>query len=92
MRRHGGYVWHIMVRTLVLKGEFALHCSIPALINVALLIAITLGVSVCSYMLIERPFLALKRYFEPRHSDPATKREPDYVLPTHRARLDHAGI
>jgi peptidoglycan/LPS O-acetylase OafA/YrhL len=62
---YGAYIWHLFVLTLFLKGEAAASISLPGFINFLLLILLTVGVSACSYRLIERPFLALKRHFDP---------------------------
>jgi len=42
-----------------------LHFTLPWVLRIPTLIALTFGVSVCSYAVIERPFLRLKRFFEP---------------------------
>jgi peptidoglycan/LPS O-acetylase OafA/YrhL len=64
---YGAYIWHILVLTVVVRSELAiLHALPPAFLNIPLVVAATLAVSMCSYALIERPFLSLKRYFEPR--------------------------
>jgi peptidoglycan/LPS O-acetylase OafA/YrhL len=64
---YAAYIWHPLVRKLVERYELqALHTLPPALVNLPLMIAATLAVSVCSYVVVERPFLLLRRYFEPR--------------------------
>jgi peptidoglycan/LPS O-acetylase OafA/YrhL len=42
------------------------HSLFPALVNIPLMIAVTMAVSALSYVIVERPFLALRSYFEPR--------------------------
>lgn len=64
---YGAYIWHNLVRLLVLKAEaLTLHLVVPVLINIPLTIAATLVFSIGSYALVERPFLALKGRFKPR--------------------------
>ena len=60
------YVWHLLVIQLVKRLElFALRALLPSVINIPLMIGATIAVSICSYAIVERPFLRLKRYFEP---------------------------
>jgi peptidoglycan/LPS O-acetylase OafA/YrhL len=55
-----------LVRVLVFNLEKnMLHASLPALLNIPLMIAATLVFSMASFACIERPFLMLKRYFKP---------------------------
>ncbi len=73
---YGAYVWHNLVRLLVLKAETSiLHSGVPALINIPLTIAATLVFSIASYAVVERPFLALKGRFKPRFPVPARNEE-----------------
>jgi peptidoglycan/LPS O-acetylase OafA/YrhL len=61
------YVWHLMTAELVYRAETHVFARpLPQLLNIPILIAATLAVAMASYALIERPFLALKRLFEPR--------------------------
>jgi len=60
------YVWHLLVIQLVKRLElFALKALLPSVINIPLMIGATIAVSICSYAIVERPFLRLKQYFEP---------------------------
>lgn len=64
---YGAYIWHLLVRTLVVKIEMSvLHAELPVLVNIPLMIAATLAFSMASYALVERPFLAFKGRFKPR--------------------------
>jgi peptidoglycan/LPS O-acetylase OafA/YrhL len=64
---YAAYIWHLLVAQLVRKAEASvLHVQPPATVNIPIIIAATLAVSMCSYIFAEKPFLALKRYFEPR--------------------------
>jgi peptidoglycan/LPS O-acetylase OafA/YrhL len=66
---YAGYVWHQLVATLVLRFERRLfHTTLPWFVNIPLLLASTFLVCLCSYAVIERPFLALKKYFEPQRA------------------------
>jgi peptidoglycan/LPS O-acetylase OafA/YrhL len=66
---YAAYIWHPLVRTGVATVELnTLHAELPALVQIPLLIAVTLAVSMVSYALVERPFLGLKRHFKPRFS------------------------
>jgi peptidoglycan/LPS O-acetylase OafA/YrhL len=59
------YVWHLLVIQLVKRVELLTLKTIPpGVLNIPLLIGATIAVSVCSYAVIESPFLRLKRYFE----------------------------
>ena len=63
---YAAYIWHQLVRELVEKLEMnTLHERLPALINIALMIAATLVFSMASFAFIERPFLAFKSHFKP---------------------------
>jgi peptidoglycan/LPS O-acetylase OafA/YrhL len=63
---YAAYIWHQLVRVLVFNLEKnMLHASLPALLNIPLMIAATLVFSMASFACIERPFLMLKRYFKP---------------------------
>jgi peptidoglycan/LPS O-acetylase OafA/YrhL len=62
---YAAYVWQQLVRGLLVKGEDALHLSVPMLVVVPIAIAVTFAVSACSYRIIERPFLGFKRFFKP---------------------------
>jgi peptidoglycan/LPS O-acetylase OafA/YrhL len=63
---YAAYIWHVLVRVVVLYlEESVLHVSTPWFVNIPLLFAITVGASMLSYIVIERPFLSSKRYFEP---------------------------
>ena len=62
---YGIYVWHLLVIQLVKKLELvAFKMTFPGVLNVPLVIGATIAVSICSYAMIERPFLRLKRHFE----------------------------
>ncbi|MBV8847865.1 MAG: acyltransferase [Bryobacterales bacterium] len=63
---YAAYIWHILVRVVVMNVERALHLSLPWFLNIPLLVIVTLLFSIASYAFIERPFLSLKRYFKPR--------------------------
>jgi peptidoglycan/LPS O-acetylase OafA/YrhL len=63
---YAAYVWHRMVSAGVHACERKTHTSLPWFVEIPLMISATLAVSMASYALIERPFLALKRYFKPR--------------------------
>jgi peptidoglycan/LPS O-acetylase OafA/YrhL len=59
------YVWHLLVIQLVKKMELvAFKTVFPGVLNVPLMIGATIAVSICSYAMVERPFLRLKRHFE----------------------------
>jgi peptidoglycan/LPS O-acetylase OafA/YrhL len=59
------YVWHLLVIQLVKKLELvAFKMILPGVLNVPLMIGATIAVSICSYAMVERPFLQLKRHFE----------------------------
>ena len=63
---YAAYIWHVFVRVVVLwLEENALRVPVPWYVNIPLMIGVTLGVSALTYAAIERPFLSLKRYFEP---------------------------
>ncbi|HLH41682.1 MAG TPA: acyltransferase [Bryobacteraceae bacterium] len=63
---YAAYIWHVLVRVTVLYLEQTwLRVSTPWFVNIPLMFAITIGVSMLSHAAIERPFLSLKRYFEP---------------------------
>src|SRR5215471_14622386 len=60
---YSAYVWHILIRHfLQLTEHNVLHFTLPWVLRIPTLIALTFGVSVCSYAVIERPFLRLKRF------------------------------
>jgi len=62
---YGIYVWHLLVIQLVKRAELLTLKTIPSgVLNIPFLIAATIAVGMCSYAVIERPFLRLKRYFE----------------------------
>jgi peptidoglycan/LPS O-acetylase OafA/YrhL len=62
---YGTYIWHLLVAQLVLKAETSvLHVKVPTIVNIPILIAAAIALGMCSYILVERPFLALKRHFE----------------------------
>ena len=70
------YVWHFPIRNIVPKVEaLALGRALTPLTNIPILIGISLAAAVASYVVIERPFLALKRRFEPR-SEPSPALRP----------------
>ena len=52
-------------------SERRLHIPLPWFVEISLMFAATLGVSMASYALFERSFLALKRRFEPRYESTA---------------------
>jgi peptidoglycan/LPS O-acetylase OafA/YrhL len=59
------YVWHLLVIQLVKKIELvAFKMIFPGVLNVPLMIGATIAVSICSFAIVERPFLRLKRHFE----------------------------
>lgn len=64
---YAAYIWHRMVAAGVQACERKIHTPLPWFVEIPLMIAATFAVSMASYALIERPFLALKRYFEPRY-------------------------
>jgi peptidoglycan/LPS O-acetylase OafA/YrhL len=67
---YAAYIWHQLVRALVMKAEVStLHGLPPGPINIVLMTAATLAVCVLSYVTVERPFLALKDRFTPRLAD-----------------------
>jgi peptidoglycan/LPS O-acetylase OafA/YrhL len=62
---YGIYVWHLLVIQLLKKLELvAFKMTFPGVLNVPIMIAATIAVSICSYAMVERPFLRLKRHFE----------------------------
>jgi peptidoglycan/LPS O-acetylase OafA/YrhL len=64
---YSAYIWHDLVWVVVRDLQRnVLHRTPPWYVNIPLMIALTLLVSVVSYVVIERPFLSLKRYFKPR--------------------------
>jgi peptidoglycan/LPS O-acetylase OafA/YrhL len=64
---YAAYVWHIPVAQVFYQAEGrAFGHVFPQLLNIPIVVAATLLVSMASYVVIERPFLRLKRYFEPR--------------------------
>jgi peptidoglycan/LPS O-acetylase OafA/YrhL len=64
---YGAYIWHQLVRVLVVGlEESTLHKELPALLNIPVMIAATLVFSMASYAIVEHPFLALKGHFKPR--------------------------
>ena len=68
---YGAYVWQLLVIGQVRGLETSLlHRAVPGILNIPILIAATLAVSMASYVAIERPFLRLKSRFEP--AAPAT--------------------
>lgn len=70
------YVWHYSILSIVPKVEAAaLGRALTPLVNIPILIGISLAAAVASYVVIERPFLALKRRFEPR-SEPSPTLRP----------------
>ena len=70
------YVWHFPIRSIVPKVEAAaLGRALTPLVNIPILIGVSLAAAVVSYVVIERPFLALKRRFEPR-SEPSPALRP----------------
>jgi peptidoglycan/LPS O-acetylase OafA/YrhL len=73
---YAAYIWHILIRQLVLHYELeTLHALPPAFVNIPLMVAATLAASALSYIVVERPFLALRGYFEPRPAqEPALQR------------------
>ncbi len=73
---YAAYLWHLLVRHLVEHLERnTLHILVPALLNIPLMMAATLALSALSYVAVERPFLALRHYFEPRPArEPAVSR------------------
>jgi len=64
---YAAYVWHRIVAAGVQACERKTHTPLPWFVEIPLMIA-TFAVSMASYALIERPFLALKRRFEPRYA------------------------
>jgi peptidoglycan/LPS O-acetylase OafA/YrhL len=66
---YAAYIWQLLVLEQVHRiEESVLQRRLPALLDVLILMAATLAVSIATYALIERPFLALKRRFEPRYA------------------------
>lgn len=64
---YAAYIWHQLARTLVLRIEMiTLHVELPGVVNMPLMIGATLALSMASYVLVERPFLAFKGRFKPR--------------------------
>jgi peptidoglycan/LPS O-acetylase OafA/YrhL len=64
---YAAYLWHLLVRHSVEHYELSsIHALFPAFLNIPLMMAATLVLSAFSYIAIERPFLALRHYFEPR--------------------------
>lgn len=68
---YGAYVWHRMVALGIQISERRLHIPLPWFVEIPLMVAATLGVSMASYASFERSFLALKRRFEPRYESTA---------------------
>lgn len=70
---YAAYIWHLLVRDVLNKLEINyFHRMLAPLLHIPIWIAATLLVSMCSYVVIERPFLSLKRFFEPHFSKAAT--------------------
>jgi peptidoglycan/LPS O-acetylase OafA/YrhL len=53
------YLWHVLVMSLLLP-------YFPGLAGTFVVIAIAVGVAILSHFVVEKPFLALKRRFEPK--------------------------
>jgi peptidoglycan/LPS O-acetylase OafA/YrhL len=74
------YVLHLPLHLFVglpLLHRLAPHVSTPvALIYIAVMIAVTFGLSALSYRYFERPFLNMKRRFIPDRTSPAALVEP----------------
>lgn len=64
---YAAYIWHPFARTMVLRiEEVTLSRQLPGIVNLPLMFAATLLLSLASYAAIERPFLALKGRFRAR--------------------------
>ena len=76
---YAAYIWHQFARAIVVKLEndvFQIH--VAGYVNVALMFAATFALSVASYAIVERPFLALKDRFKARiYARPATTMAAD---------------
>lgn len=71
---YAAYIWHPFVGAVMLKIEReSLHGEWRGIVNLPLMVAATLLVSMASYGLIERPFLMLKDRFRARFSAPPEK-------------------
>jgi len=71
---YAAYIWHPFVSAVMLKIEReSLHGQWRGIVNIPLMVAGTLLVSMASYGLIERPFLMLKGRFRARFSTPPEK-------------------
>ena len=72
---YGAYVWHRMVALAIQSSSRRLHLSLPWFMELPAMFAATLAVSIGSYKVIERPFLALKSHFEPRYASALSRAE-----------------
>jgi peptidoglycan/LPS O-acetylase OafA/YrhL len=72
---YAAYIWHQFARAIVLRIELLLlHAQLPGTINLMLMFGATLALSMGSYALVERPFLALKGRFKVRFAEPAASK------------------
>ena len=69
---YAAYIWHILVRDALARLElkYFSHPLYPG-IHIPIWMLATLMVSMCSYVLVERPFLSLKRFFKPHYANAA---------------------
>jgi peptidoglycan/LPS O-acetylase OafA/YrhL len=73
------YVWHGLVADLIYQAETrAFGRTLPQPLNIPILIAAALVVSMASYVVVERPFLRLKDRFQPRF-EKALERAPAVI-------------
>jgi len=69
---YAAYIWHQFARAIVLRVELLLlHAQLPGTVNLVLMFGATLTLSMGSYALVERPFLALKGRFKVRFPEAA---------------------
>ncbi|HLH43455.1 MAG TPA: acyltransferase [Bryobacteraceae bacterium] len=64
---YAAYVWHPLILAAVLTLERYLWGSqLPWFLNLPFVWSVVLAASAATYFVIERPFLSLKRHFQPR--------------------------